>query len=423
MKRIFKQTCIFFILIMLFVTILSINSFAESKKLVMFFSSGGSGKALAVAAEDFAEKTGIEMEVLTFPMDEVNSKQILALTQGVSTPDVISVYDAWLANLWKSLEPLKIDEETKLTLISSALESFRYPQKVGDYFALPVRTGATMLVYREDVFAEHGIDPKEIKTWEDLLKAAIKFNDPLKRQWGIVLESVPNDSIMSEWLSITGSYGVELLTPDYQKAAFNTENGIKATQLFIDLYQKAASPGNINYNNSDTIEAMKTGMATMAILYAPRFQAVNDPAFPYTGKFKVLPILPYGEGSGLSEGVPVITSWGLGVNKNSKNKEIAEEFVKFVASEEEQLRLANDYFNVPTVKSAYSDSKYLENIPIALEILKSIEGGQCHPVISSFTQVQDAICLQLGKAIVGDISASDALATAENNVNKILASK
>jgi len=423
MKCIFKQNWIFLIFAILLVTSLSINSFANSEKLVVMFSSGGSGRTLSVAARDFEEKTGIEMEVLTFPSKELREKQILALSQGRPIPDVIAADDTWFAEMWKFLEPLELDEETKSTFIPSMLGSFCWPPKDGAYLALPVRMGGDVIIYREDIFAEHGITPEEIKTWEDFLKVAIELTNPKKREWGYAQGFTPYNYLITQWLNIMGSYGVKVFTPDYQKADFNTKNGIKATQLLVDLVKKASPPGILSYGYWDQVEAMQTGMVTMSMIWAPRFQSVNDPEFPYTGKFKILPNFPYGEDSGLNKGIPRVYGWGLGVNKYSKNKKAAEKFVKFVASEEEQLRLACEYSNSPTVKSVFSNTKYLKGIPIASEIPKAMENGISRPIHPDWNQIEDTIGLQVSKALAGDKSVVEALATAEKEVNKILANK
>ena len=420
MKRIFKQTWILLFLIMLFVTSLSIDSFAESEKLLVMFSSGGSGRTFSVAAKDFEEKTGIEMEVLTFPMDELRNKQTLALSQGRSTPDIISLTESDFAAMWKFLEPLELDEETKSIFVPSMLSTFC---KDGTYFALPVRVGASVIIYREDVFAEHGIVPEEIKTWEDFLRVAIELTNPIKREWGYAEGFEAYHYLVGQWLNIVKSYGVEIFTPDYQKTSFNTEKGIKATQILVDLVTKASPPGILSYGYWDQVEAMQTGMVTMSQLWSPRFQSVNDPEFPYTGKFKILPSFPYGKDSGLNKGSPGFTGWGFSVNKYSKNKEAAEKFVKFVASEEEQLRLACEYFNSPTVTSVFSNAKYLKAIPVASEMAKAMENGHQRPVHIAWEQIEDTIGLQISKALVGDKSVVEALATAEKEVNKILANK
>lgn len=423
MKCIFKKTWLLLLLVMLFVASLSISGFANSKKLVVMFSSGGSGKTLSVAAQDFEEKTGIEVEVLTFPMDELINKEVLALSQGRSTPDIISLTEVDFAKMFKFLEPLELDKETKSTFVPSMLNTFCWPQKDGTCFALPVRVGGSVIVYREDVFAEHGIMPEEIKTWEDFLKVAIELTNPKKREWGYAEGFNAYHYLVEQWLDILKSYGVEIFTPDYQKVAFNTENGIKATQILVDLVKKASPPGILSYGYSDQIEAMQTGMVTMTLLWSPRFQSVNDPEFPYTGKFKVLPNFPYGKNSGLNNGSPGMSGWGLGVNKYSKNKEAAEKFVRFVASEEEQLRLACEYFNSPTVKSVFTNPKYLKAIPVSSEIAKALRDGHQRPVHPDWRHMEDIMGLQLSKVFIGDKSVEEALETIEKEVNKILANK
>lgn len=419
----FKHFKISFFLVAIIILsgVLCIDGFADSGKLQVLFSSGGSGNTLMAGAKLFEEKFGVEVEVLTFPIDEVREKQILALTQGRETPDVIAIDDTWFAELVDFLYPLEVDENTKARFVKSMLDSYRWPQEEsGTYYGFPVRMAGDVIVYREDILAEHNINPEEIKTWEDFVEVAIRVSSPQNRQWGYVQGFTPALYLVEQWLSIVGSYGVDLFTEDYQRAAFNNEMGIQATKVFVKLVQGATAPGILSYGYNDQVESLQTGMAAMSLLWTPRFQAINDPSFPFSGKFKILPNFPYGKDSGLKSGIPLLYGWGVGINKYSKNIEIAKKFVDFMASEDTQLILATEYSNTPTVEAVFNDSKYQEIVPFSIIALKAAKMGQRRPVHIKWNQVEHELSLQVTKAIKGDLSVEEALSIAEKEINKIL---
>lgn len=138
----------------------------KAPKLVMMFSSGGSGNTLADSAKKFGEMSGIEMEVLQFPIKEIYEKQVLALSTKKATPNIIACDDTWFAALKSFLAPLKLDSATKDAFVASMIGSYRWPPGTGDYLAVPVRMGGDVIMYREDVLAEKGVDPDSLKTWE-----------------------------------------------------------------------------------------------------------------------------------------------------------------------------------------------------------------------------------------------------------------
>lgn len=423
MKNIFKYFKLYVILLVVIVSLSFIvsNSFADKGKLQMLFSSGGSGKTLMAGAKMFEEEFGIEIEVLTFPIDEIREKQILALTQGRGVPDIIAVEDTWFAELVDYLHPLEVNEETETRFIPSMLNAYRWPQEEsGKYYALPVRMAGDVIVYRKDILADHNIKPEEIKTWEDFVEVAIEVNNPKERQWGYVQGFTPALYLVEQWLSVVGSYGVDLFTPDYQKADFNNEMGIKATKTFVKLVQEATPPGILSYGYNDQVESLQTGMAVMSLLWTPRFQAVNDPAFPFSGRFEILSDFPYGEGSGLKNGIPLVYGWALGINKHTENIEIAEKFVDFMSSEEIQLKLATEHSNTPTVEAVFNNKKYQEAVPIATKALEAAKTGQRRPIHIKWNQVEHELSLQVSKALKGEISVEEALSIAEEEVNKIL---
>ena len=421
MKYFFK----FFILMMV-VTILCglfLNQpikAADNEELVLMFSAGGSGDTLANSAKKFEEKTGIKTKVLLYAYGELNQKQILALSQKNSIPDVIAINDEMIGVYEDFLPNLGIDQNKLDSLMSYAKDAYeRPPQGSNNFIALPVRNGGNIIIYRDDILKENNIDIKDIVTWEDYLEIAKKLTKPEEKQWAYA-DGFQLAYVTAEWINFIYSYNAEALTSDGKKAAFNTENGIKATQMYVDLFNEVSPPGSINYGYGEQVEGLQRGSIVMSILFASRYLEVNSPKFLHSGKFKVLPNFPYGVNTGLQNGRPQVSVWGLGLNPYSQNKEAAMKFIEHVASEEEQLRLAVELSNSPTVKSVYLNPDYLDAIPDAGNISRALEDGRTRPHIEDWNEVSNIIGLQLQRALVGDVTVKEALATAEEQVNKIL---
>jgi multiple sugar transport system substrate-binding protein len=299
--------------------------------------------------------------------------------------------------------------------------SFRWPPGRGDYLAVPVRMGGDVIMYRADILSDKGIDPNSLKTWDDVYAAAKKLTDPGNRMWGWTQAFSPHNYLMTQFSNFMSSHNVKLISDDGKKATFNTKNGVQGTNMLVKLAKECAPPGFINFGYNEQVEAIQTGTVALSQVWSPRYRQVNDAKHPSGGKIKVLPVFPYGKGTGLSVGVPRVYGWGLGINKNSKYYGSALEFLKFIGSTDEQLRLAAEFNNSPTVNSVFTNSKYLAAIPDADNMSKALKPGIARPVHVKWNEIVDTVGLHLQKAIVGEETVEEALASAEKKVNSILA--
>lgn len=417
-------------LMLIFIMILGTTVFAQGAqeaaeakkpKLTMFFSAGGSGNSLKSSAERFGELNDVDVEVLLFSITEVYEKEVLALSSRLGTPDIISIDDTWFPLMKDFLVELDFDKDFYDEFIPSMLGTFRWPQnETGNVLAIPVRMGGEVIVYREDVFKQAGIDPMSLRTWEDLYKAGLKLKNQFPDAWPWVGGYNQPAYIVAIWLNLMGSYAQDIFNADMTKVAFNTPLGVKATEMLVKLTRDLASPSVLSYGYGEEIEALQNGSALMGQLWSARFAAVDKAGLPNTGKFKVLPFYPYGEGSGLTTGVDRVNGWGLGINKYSENKEVAAEFLAFVGSYEEQLRLAVEMSNSPTVSGIFNEPSYLEAVPTAKEMESAMKEGIARPMHIKWAEIEAAIALNLEKAIIGEITASQALSASEAAANQIL---
>ncbi len=414
-----------FFVSLLVVVLLSTMLFAQgakedtannSKKLTMMFSSGGAGNSLTAAAQKFGELNGVEMEALTFPIGEVYEKQILALSSRQGTPDIIAIDDTWFPVLMNYLEPIQVDSQVAEDIIPSYLNAFA---KDGVQYAVPVRMGGEVIAYRTDVFEAAGIDPESMKTWDDVLAVAQKLYDPVNKVYSWVGGYSEPAYLVMNWLNILSGYGVDAFNEDQTGFAFNSEQGVKATKTFIEL-TKCASPGILSYGYNEEIEAFQNGSAIMGELWTARYASINKDGLPYSGKFGVLPFTPIGDGVVAEYGVNRVNGWGLGVNKYSKNKELAQDFLNFVASYDEQLRLAVEFSNSPTVGKVFDNAEYLEVVPVASNMESAIAHGITRPMHLKWSEMEATISTNLQKAIIGELTVEEALARAEASCLRIL---
>lgn len=394
------------------------GAFAQNP-ITLFVSAGGSGSTFEAAANHFTEATGIPVTVIQSPYAEVREKQLLELATGTGNVDVVSIDGRiWLAELQQFLEPL---DESALEidhLTPSMVDIFR-DENTDELYGLPVRIGGWVLIYREDLFTEAGIEPPQ--TWEEFLSVAQRLTQ--EGVYGFAPALRQGNYLVAQWAPFLFSHGGDILTPDLSQAAFNTEEGRKATQFLVDLYRvhEVVPPGAISYEHSDVITAMQQGLAAMALTYSPYFLDINDPeASQVAGEVGISATIPYDPTTDLETGVTLISGWGFGVAESSQNKETALEFIQFITSPEEQLRLALENVNAPTSTEVYENPDYLEEFPAAPQVLSVLSNARDRPSIDVWTSIEDVLARELSMALTGDKTVEQALQDAESEVNRLL---
>lgn len=387
--------------------------------LTVLASAGGSGKTFEAAAKHFTEATGVNVKVVQYPYAEVREKQLLELINNTGGLDLVSIDgQIWLAELHRFLDPISLTPAEANRFLPAMLDQFRFgPDKA--LYALPTRIGGWVLIYRKDLLQAAGASPP--RTWDEFLSLATKLTKD--GVYGFAPAFKQGNYLVAQWVPFLLSHNAKLLTDDNAKAAFNTPQGREATQFMVDLFRKhkVVPPGAASYEHADVIAAVQQGLAAMALTYSPYFLDMNDPKkSKVAGRLAVSPFIPYDRDSGLTRGVTLLSGWGFGIPKASKNKEAALRFLKFMTSDAEQLRLALENTNAPTTKAVYTDRAYLAKYTAAPDLLTALESAQDRPGVAKWTTVEDALAKELSAAINGSKTVQQALADAENQVNAIL---
>lgn len=393
-----------------------VTALAEApEKITMLFSAGGSGKAITAAAERFTAETGIQAEVLLFTIDEVYEKQVLSLSNGNNDIDIVAINDPWVPLLKNYLVPLDLDPEFLSAFVPGMLDTFSAD---GNVYGIPVRMGSDVITYRRDIFEANNIDINSIKTWEDLYQVALSLTDKENNKYGWAMGIVEPSNVVKAWFEYLICYGGRILNETNDGFAFNSPEGIEATKMFVKFTQDVCPPDILNYSFNDQIDAMKSGSAAIGLLWTSRYPSVNAADGEFTGQFAVLPWLPNG-GNG-SDGIACVDGWAVGISQSSDHKEAAKKFIEYIGSYDEQLRLAVNNSNSPTIASIYESEEYLKVIPEAANMNLAMQVAEPRPATEFFNEVQDVLALYIKRACMNDMTVEDALAACEQACMKIL---
>jgi ABC-type glycerol-3-phosphate transport system substrate-binding protein len=282
----------------------------------------------------------------------------------------------------------------------------------GRNYMLPFYISKTLLFYNKTMFKDAGIAGPP-QTFQQLLDDAAKMAKGEKT--GFM-------TLNFDWLywPLFRMNGVDLLTPDFRKAAFDTPEGVHV----LDALAKATSNGSVNKTSwtgrwVEPNGAFAGGNVGMLLAHSPAFFFIRGQA-PWVNA----DTLGVAQAPG---GWSTPNSHGLGISKGSKNPDIAWQFLKMVTSENWTEKLSARR-KVLTGNIA-SDTKLLAQMkkddPLAAAVLQTqvedtdkLTGNW---PLANDSRIKEAVYPEIQNAVLGRKPAAEALKDAEVKVNRVLA--
>ena len=281
----------------------------------------------------------------------------------------------------------------------------------GKNYMIPFYVSKTLLFYNKTMMREAGVT-RPPQTFDELLEAARKMTKGEKS--GFV-------TLNFDWLywPLLAMNGVELLTPDLKKAAFNTPAAVKT----VEALARATADGTIN-KVAWTGRWVEPNNAFAGGTVG--FYQAHSPAFFYVrvgGPW----ITPETLGAApMPGGFATPNSHGLGISKSSKHPELAWEFIKLATSDKWAYTFGK---TLKVFTGTRVDSRLLEELqhedPLAASVMKTqlehLDRLVATWPLGKDAQVKDAFYSEFQAAVLGRKPAAAALAEAERKVNRLLA--
>ena len=309
----------------------------------------------------FEESTGIKVQIISFPEQQLRDKLVQDLSTGAGQYQVIAVDSMTVpefaeANWVIPFEGLDKEAEQKYDLQDidpAARGLLSYKDKL---YALPVYAEITHLMYRKDLFAQAGL--KAPDTMDELIADAKKFTDRSASKYGIALRGLRgfgmNMYIFSGFLR---SFGGQYLS-EKNEPIFNSENGVKAVEIYSDLLKNDAPPGEANFSWDDVQNAFTTGQVAMIIDANNFYTRIEDPKkSSIVGKigYAMVPASPHGR-------FPASYSLGFAISavgaKSAKQQQAAAEFILWATSYDMQLASINAGLVSQTREKVLNSAEY-----------------------------------------------------------------
>jgi multiple sugar transport system substrate-binding protein len=402
------------------------NTKDKARQLTLAVNSGVEGDALKQAAVDYETLTGVHVNIAEFPYDNLFEKELIDLSAATGAYDLIMLDDPWFPRfaseqLLTRLAPLYQKQGTAGPdddFVHSSIALCKHPYESGELYALPYVGNSQLFFYRKDLFQKHNL--KEPETWDDVLAAAKTIDERERsgapgggRVFGYVMRAARGNSAVADFMPIFWSFGAEMFDAA-GKPTVNSPEGINALRFMLEL-GKYAPQGYASFNASEVSAHLLQGTAAMSINWPAWIGAFND-----AEKSKVLGKMSFGAlPRAKAEGRAEIGNWLIGIPRGSRNADAAFEFLLW-ATAADQMKKSALIGNPPTRRSVFNDAALLSKFPAYPAQLRSLETSKPRPRTPQWNEIENVFGIFLSRANSGDMTAEDAMNSANEEIAKIV---
>nr|WP_067294244.1 extracellular solute-binding protein [Marinobacterium profundum] len=378
--------------------------------------------------ELYEQETGNEVNLDVTPYVGVLEKIRNSVRAPEGNYDVVAITSHWLASTYADgvLTPINdIDPDYRLdsgildyddtTYWNSGSSTF---DSSGQLMSIPINGNVQVLYYRADLYEELGL--KVPQTWDELLANAKALQKP-PRQYGMAL--VGERSAIGYYaapfiFNHGGSIFKDPKVGDFS-VTLNSPQSLEGLEALIKLAEEGSYPNAGAVSQGKLIQLLTTGKAAQGIGVIAAWSSMDDPDKSLVvGKIAVAPLpkSPTGrEGTGAGHWVA-----GIPANVPDANKRAALAFLDWLTQYKNQL-VYTENGAVP-VRNDLGDSELakLPQFRFIAPLMKASESAFIITPLKEGPEVHEVLNLRLNQAVIGELSAREALNTAAREIHEIV---
>lgn len=387
----------------------------EPQEIVMWGSwSGDQIAQLEAMIDDY--NASQNKYVVKYVMQESMEEKLLTGIAGGELPDIL-MWDRYNTSVYASkgaLEP--IDD---LVAADNLDLSIFYAPAVdeatgadGKLYGLPLFVDVRVLFYNKTLFAEAGVNPEDIKTWDDLEAAAIKLT---KRDGDKLVQagfSLKDAGLYNIWSKQAGASLVDISSTP-AKTAFNSEAGLSVLNFWGKLLNEDRVY-ELGFEDSFGGDGFKAGVVAITYNGPWALSDYNNAGIEYG--LIANPTGPNGDKGAFMGG------FSLAMPAGCEHKDGAWDFMKWWTTvPENQVKFTQISSWLPANIEA-ANSEYFANDEYLSVFSQVLSFAGIRPKTLGYSDVEGlALTPQIQKFMAGEITAEEALANAQAQGDQIFA--
>ncbi|ALE93659.1 sugar-binding protein [Arthrobacter alpinus] len=313
-------------------------------------------EVLTPQLKKFEDETGIKVNLEVIGWNDLQTRIQTAVTSG-QAPDVLNIGNTWAASLQSTGAFMPFDSAAfdaiggKDKFVKTAMDTGGVPGQ--DPTSVPLYGLAYGLYYNKAMFSEAGLTPPT--TWEEMVADAKKLTTGDKYGFSLAAGSYTENSHFA--FINAAQNGAEFFGAD-GKPTFTSAGIVDGISRYLDLMQtdKVVNPANAQYDNgTQAINDFANGKVGMVLS-----QNNADSSIASQGmKNDAYGVVAFPAPTGGKDVATMVAGINMSIFKNTKNKDAALQFVKFMTSEATQGVLDKSFAALPVlngVKPSFTDN-------------------------------------------------------------------
>lgn len=399
---------------------------ADGASITVITSQAPWNPAYDAVVAAYEEETGVDVELRSFPNDEVKSQMLNDQQSGGHAFDVYQINEVDLAQFnanglllpFTDVDPdYAFDDEVftydDLPYWSEEKQAFAAD---GALTSAPLMGNLQVFVYRTDLYDQLGLSVPT--TWDDALANAEEVVDSEATRYGFTMrtQGVPGSPGITYDFSglLYGEGGSFFTEPGVDwTPALDTPEALRAATLLRDL--AATGPADPQaVGQAEAIAAMQAGDTAQLDVVAAAASSMNDEASSnVVGKVGFAPLPGASSATGL---------WTLGMPADlpDERQAAALDFITWVTSEK-GMEVFAENGGIPTRADAYDAPGLSEESRAYLDAVRESAPTAVGPLrltfITDFLEVTEPV---LAAIAAGDVSPEDGLAQLQEQLTAVV---
>lgn len=314
------------------------------------------------AARSFeAKRPGVRVEVQLVSNASLAARLQAAFLADVDVPDLVEIEISSAGSFFRGpLEDVGFADLTERIHQSGLWEKmvqsrFAPYTSRGRIFGLPHDVHPVMIAYRRDIFEKEGVDPGQIRTWDDFITVGRKLTIPNKRYF-IELADTNSGDLETFLFQRGGGYF------DAQgNCIFDNDIAVQTMRFYVPLVAGPNKIGNTLGGGQILTQAVEQEYLLCLLTPDWRSRSFETDIPRAAGKMALMPLPAFQEGERRTS-----TRGGtmLGITRRCRDKDLAWEFARHLYLDKAELAERFRESNIlPAMREAWQDPSYAESRP------------------------------------------------------------
>lgn len=418
MKKIVGFVLVLFIVLIIPVSASGQKDAVNQNEITVIFPQHEADKigAFPARVKDFTAQTGIKVNLIQLGWDEVSDKVLPELASGGSAYDVVEFDNGWVAKWINAgwVTPLEKFMPAGYTkgMVPGLIKLFSGSDN--KLYGIVWNNDTRFFYYNAAKLKAAGI-ANPPATWEELIKQSKILQSKKLVKYGFAAPWKAEWALANEFHFWAYTFGGKVVSKkgefDFQTDP-NTLAALKMMKRF--LTEGVVDPASLTYNQEAVMNLFLKGETAFLPQGISGLMAyVNNPDLS-----TVMGQISVGQVPGAKIGLSAALTLpeALAIPKNSKNKENAWKFIKFMTSRDSNKKLAEEIGVLPIWIDLFADKDLVKKYPYWIDFKDQMNTAKGLSTITWYDDFADKCITETQKYLSGNISAKETL----NNMANLL---